>query len=183
MSEPSLLPPGTDPPDPRRLQAYFALSEATSLLNDQVEQHLRAEGNLSTVQFQILMRLASGDGHATMTDLADGLVHSRSGLTYQAGLLERRGLISRDRSPDDERATLVTIAEEGAELIRRILPGHIHVVRTLLLDLLTDQESDQLADIMTRVRDRIRAEPPRSARRRRGPKRHLPGATEPPAVL
>ncbi|MGA8718150.1 MAG: hypothetical protein WB557_09105 [Solirubrobacteraceae bacterium] len=28
-----------------------------------------------------------------MTDLADGVVYSRSALTYQAGLLERRGLI------------------------------------------------------------------------------------------
>lgn len=173
MSETNLLPPGTDPPDPRRLQAYFALSEATSLLQDQIEQHLRAEGNLGTVQFQILMRLASGEGHATMTDLADGLAHSRSGLTYQAGLLEQRGLIHRDRSPNDERATLVTITHDGEALIRRILPGHISVVRALLLDLISDQESDMLAEIMDRVRSRIRAEPPRSARQRRTPKNQM----------
>ena len=28
-----------------------------------------------------------------MTDLADGVVYSRSGLTYQAGLLEKAGLV------------------------------------------------------------------------------------------
>lgn len=32
-----------------------------------------------------------------MTDLADGVVYSRSGLTYQAGLLDKRGLITRVR--------------------------------------------------------------------------------------
>ncbi len=30
-----------------------------------------------------------------MTDLADGVVYSRSGLTYQAGLLEKAGLVAR----------------------------------------------------------------------------------------
>ena len=48
-----------------------------------------------------------------MTELADGVVYSRSGLTYQAGLLEKAGLIARDPSPDDDRATLVTITGLG----------------------------------------------------------------------
>jgi hypothetical protein len=34
-------------------------------------------------------------------------------LTYQAGLLEKAGLITRGPSPDDERTTLVTITENG----------------------------------------------------------------------
>ncbi|WIB37158.1 hypothetical protein DEJ15_03560 [Curtobacterium sp. MCJR17_043] len=34
-----------------------------------------------------------------MTDLADGVVYSRSGLTYQAQLLDQRGLVSRAASP------------------------------------------------------------------------------------
>jgi hypothetical protein len=38
---------------------------------------------------------------------------SESGLTYQAGLLERRGLVARSRSPDDERSVTVTITAAG----------------------------------------------------------------------
>ena len=78
--------------DPQQLGAYFALMEAVSLLQHQVEQHLRTEGDLSYVQFQLLARLADAHGHLTMTQLADGVVYSRSGLTYQAGLLEKAGL-------------------------------------------------------------------------------------------
>ena len=73
--------------------------EAVSLLQHQVEQHLRAEGDLSYVQFQLLARLANANGQLTMTQLADGVVYSRSGLTYQAGLLEKAGLITRTPSP------------------------------------------------------------------------------------
>ncbi|MFC4006711.1 MarR family winged helix-turn-helix transcriptional regulator [Nonomuraea purpurea] len=98
-----------------------------------------------------------------MTSLADGVVYSRSGLTYQAGLLEKAGLITRGPSPDDERATLVTITDKGVALVNRVLPGHIQVVHRLLFEPLTDDELGRLGDIMTRVRDHMRARPPRSA--------------------
>ena len=149
--------------DPQELGAYFALMEAVSLLQHQVEQHLRIEGNLSYVQFQLLARLADAHGQLTMTQLADGVVYSRSGLTYQAGLLEKAGLITRAPSLDDERATLVAITEDGRALFDGVLPGHIQVVRRLLLDPLTDDDLRHLGDIMTRVRDHMRAQPPRSA--------------------
>ena len=161
--------------DPQQLGAYFALMEAVSLLQHQVEQHLRTEGGLSYVQFQLLARLADAHGQLTMTQLADGVVYSRSGLTYQASLLEKAGLITRAPSPDDERATLVTITENGLALFDRVLPGHIQVVRRLLFDPLSDDDLHHLGDIMTRVRDHMRAQPPRSA----APRKRRPSPTSP----
>jgi DNA-binding MarR family transcriptional regulator len=148
--------------DATELDAYFALTEAVSLLQHQVEQQLRTEGGISYVQFQLLARLAAASGQLTMTELADGVVYSRSGLTYQAGLLEKAGLITRAPSSDDERATLVTITDNGRALLGQVMPGHIQVTR-LLLDPLSDQDLHHLRDIMTRVRDHMRAQPPRSA--------------------
>jgi DNA-binding MarR family transcriptional regulator len=157
--------------DPRQLGAYFVLMEAVSLLQHQVEQQLRAEGGISYVQFQLLARLADARGPLTMTQLADGVVYSRSGLTYQAGLLEKAGLITRGPSPGDERATLVTSTGNGLALLGRVLPGHVQVVRSLLFDPLTGDDLHHLGDIMTRVRDHMRAQPPRSAApRKRRPK-------------
>ncbi|SEH03172.1 DNA-binding transcriptional regulator, MarR family [Nonomuraea solani] len=157
---------------PEQLGAYFALMEAVSLLQHAVEQQLRTEGDLSWVQFQLLARLAGVPGRQlTMTALADGVVYSRSGLTYQAAQLEKAGLVTRDPSPDDERATLVTITPAGLERVATVLPGHIQVARHLLFDPLTDGDLHHLGDIMTRVRDHMRAQPPRSAapRKRRSP--------------
>ena len=151
------------------LNTYFVLMEAVSLLEHRIEQQLRAEGDISYVQFQLLARL-NARGPLTMTDLADGVVYSRSGLTYQAGLLETAGLITRGPSPDDERSTLVHITDAGRALLNQVMPGHVQVTR-LLLDPLSDLDLDHLRDIMTRVRDHMRAQPPRSAtpRKRRAP--------------
>src|SRR5215470_19029415 len=159
------------PLDPAQLEVYFVLMEAVSLLQHQVEQQLRAEGDISYVQFQLLARLASAAGPLTMTELADGVVYSRSGLTYQAGLLEKAGLAVRGPSPDDDRSTLVTITGAGRDLFGRVLPGHVQVCRRLLFDPLTGDDVGHLGDIMTRVRDHMRAQPPRSAAPRKRPQR------------
>src|SRR5260221_10890984 len=96
-----------------------------------------------------------------------------------AGLLEKAGLITRGPSPDDDRATLVTIPGTGLALLGQVMPGHIHVVRRLLFQPLSDGDVGHLGDIMTRVRDHMRAQPPRSAaprKRRPAPARPAPAA-------
>lgn len=145
--------------------------EVSSLLQHAVEQQLRADGGLSWVQFQILARLADAPaGQQRMTDLADAVVYSRSGLTYQAGLLQKAGLVTRESSAQDERSVTVTISDSGRALVRAVLPGHIAVVRHQLLDPLTARDLTNLTAVLGRVRDRMRAAPPRSALARSRPK-------------
>jgi DNA-binding MarR family transcriptional regulator len=162
-----------DPPrslDPVQLGAYFALIEVVGLLRHAVEQQLREAGDLSYVQFQLLARLGdSRTGSHRMTDLADGVVYSRSGLTYQAALLERRGLVTRTTSPDDERGVTVTITDAGRALLGQVMPGHAEVIDQLLFQRLSRKDAMTLADLLAPVRDHMRSTPPRSAgpRRRR----------------
>jgi hypothetical protein len=79
--EPGAGPGSAQPLDPSQLGTYFVLLEAVSLLQYELEQQLRAEGGITFVQFQLLARLGDARGPLTMTQLADGLVYSRSGLT------------------------------------------------------------------------------------------------------
>jgi DNA-binding MarR family transcriptional regulator len=150
-----------------QLGAYFALTEVSSLLQYAVDEHLRSAGDLSYVQFQILARLVHvPGGKLRMTDLADGVVYSRSGLTYQAGLLDKRGLITRSPSPDDERSVIVTVTDAGRDLIARVLPEHAERVRQLLFEPMNGQDLAALSAILGRVREHMRATPPRSAKPR-----------------
>ncbi|MCM3696909.1 MarR family winged helix-turn-helix transcriptional regulator [Microbacterium oleivorans] len=150
------------------LAAYFAVTEVGNLLRHAVERQLKDAGGLSYVQFHVLATLGdSPDGSARMTDLADGVVYSRSGLTYQAQLLESRGLVARTPSVDDERSVTVTITDAGRDLLATVFPGHLEILRGYFLSPLAAGEARMLADVLGRVRDHMRAAPPRSASARR----------------
>jgi DNA-binding MarR family transcriptional regulator len=98
-----------------------------------------------------------------MTDLADGLVYSRSGLTCPAGQLEQAGLVTRSPGAEDERSVTVTLTGAGHAALERVMPGHVDVVQSLMFDVLTSEDVAVIGEILGRVRDRMRAAPPRSA--------------------
>ncbi|MGO4595075.1 MarR family winged helix-turn-helix transcriptional regulator [Leifsonia sp. 2TAF2] len=153
---------------PTQLRAYFAFTEVSSLLKHAVEKQLRDAGGLSYVQFELLARLGDAPGaRARMTDLADGVVYSRSGLTYQAQLLEQRGLVTRTPSPDDERSTVLTLTDAGRSVLADVFPGHIEALHQLLFATLSADDVDDLARILGQAADHLRASPPRSAAPRR----------------
>ncbi|WP_415839302.1 MarR family winged helix-turn-helix transcriptional regulator, partial [Nocardioides zeicaulis] len=157
--------PAPDALDPTELGAYFALMDVAGLLRHAVEQQLREDGDLSYVQFQLLARLSldSPAGSERMTDLADGVVVSRSGLTYQVGLLEKAGLVTRAPSPDDERSVIVAVTEAGRQRITTVLPGHVEVLRDQLFAPLTPAQTGRLGDLLRPVLAHMRSAPPRSA--------------------
>jgi len=152
---------------PTQLRTYLALVEAVSLLQYAVRGQLRSAGGLSYVQFEILAVLSDADRPLTMTDLADVVVYSRSGLTHQAGLLEQAELITRHTSPEDQRVTVVSITDAGRARVAAVLPGHIDVVHTMLFESLSDHDVVALGDIMSRARDYMRTQPRRSVASRK----------------
>jgi DNA-binding MarR family transcriptional regulator len=155
--------------DETQLRSYFALMDVAGLLRHKVEQQLRGAANLTYVQFKVLARLGldSPTGSLRMTELADEVVYSRSGLTYQAGQMEEAGWVERGPSPDDDRGVTVTITDAGRERLAQALPGHVEVLRELLFSALTDDDVSALAALLEPVLDHMRASPPRSATPRR----------------
>lgn len=154
--------------DERRTKAYFALLEAGGLLQQLVEEQVQRDGGLSYLQFFVLARLAQApDGRMRMTDLADTLLHSRSGLSYQAAKLEGAGLLRREPSQDDERSVIAVVTDAGREVLDKVLPGHVALVENGMFEALDDGQADALADALGAVRDRLRTLAPSSAERRR----------------
>jgi DNA-binding MarR family transcriptional regulator len=150
-----------------QLAAYFTMMEVGSLLQQAVAKQLRDDGDLSPVQFQILAGLdAAPDSAQRMTDIADRIVYSRSGFTYQAGQLEQRGLITRGPAEDDERSTVVRLTADGRALLRQVMPGHVALVKELVFDAMPAADLATLQQVLGPVRDRLRQAPPRSARPR-----------------
>ncbi|RSN05775.1 hypothetical protein DMB42_28000 [Nonomuraea sp. WAC 01424] len=102
-----------------------------------------------------------------ITELADLMITSRSGLSYQVAQLEKAGLLRRETDASDERRAMVVITEDGRRLLAKTAPGHVAAVRDGLIDLLTGEQVAQLADIMDDVRTRLRPRVVPAASRRK----------------
>jgi DNA-binding MarR family transcriptional regulator len=138
-------------------RAYAALIASSTLLQRAVERNLREQAELTQVQFEILMNLSNaGDSGIRMAQLADALIVSRSGLSYQVAQLESRGWISRERSADDERGVVARITPEGERMRQRVYAGHIDIVRRAFLDAVAPAELATLTAALERVVERLR---------------------------
>lgn len=143
--------------DEREMAAWQGFLEATSRVSRHLEQQLKDDAGLSHPQYEILVRLADApEGEVRMTELAEELFTSKSGLTYQVGQLEKRGLVSRRSCPTDVRGVLAVLTREGREALRDAAPGHVAAVRASLIDVLDEEELSVLARALGRVGTRLR---------------------------
>jgi len=133
--------------DDEEMRAWHAFLATSALLDRRLDQQLREEVDLSHLQYEILVRLSMAEGNALrMSDLADQLLNSKSGLTYQVSQLEKAGLVHRAPCTFDVRGVYAALTEKGLELLERAAPGHVALVRELLIDVLTREQLIALAD-------------------------------------
>lgn len=138
------------------VRGYFALLEASTLLFGRVSRHLRIAGGVTHAQFEILGRLAEAPDGLRMSDLASICVVSQSGLTYQASQLEKMGLLRRSRNDADERVVTAEITSDGRDLLERLLPAHVQLVRDAFFKELEGEELTALIRILGRVVSALR---------------------------
>ncbi|PFG34389.1 MarR family winged helix-turn-helix transcriptional regulator [Sanguibacter antarcticus] len=150
---------------PEEMRAWVALLETTAIVQHAADRRLRDEIGLPTTQFEILARIVEGpDDGLRMTEIADRLVISPSGLTYQVTQLVERGLAERGAQATDERVVLVRITDAGRALVAQGIPEYVDVVTTMLLDHLTADDLTTLTDILEGVRAQLRSAPRRPRR-------------------
>ncbi|MFI8104582.1 MarR family winged helix-turn-helix transcriptional regulator [Streptomyces sp. NPDC086023] len=140
------------------MRAWSGFLAASALLNRRLDQQLKDDSGLSHPQYEILVRLsAAPGGELRMTELADGLINSKSGLTYQVTQLEKAGLVRRRSCPSDVRGIFAVLTEQGRERLEQAAPGHVEAVRRHLIDVLTPDQIGALADGLGEVTRRLRA--------------------------
>jgi DNA-binding MarR family transcriptional regulator len=90
-----------------------------------LEAELIAEQRLSLAAYDVLVELAEAPNRRLrMTELADAVLLSRSGLTRLVDRLERAGLVSRGRVREDGRGVAATLTDRGMERLRRASRTH-----------------------------------------------------------
>ncbi|WP_328297089.1 MarR family transcriptional regulator [Streptomyces sp. NBC_00435] len=145
--------------DDREMRAWEGFLAASALVNRRLDQQLKDESGLSHPQYEILVRLdRAPEGELRMTELANGLINSKSGLTYQVTQMEKAGLVRRRTCPSDVRGVYAVLTDAGRARLAEAAPGHVSTVREVLVDVLTPEQLDALADGLGEVSRRLRAQ-------------------------
>ena len=149
------------------MRAWHAFLAAGALVDRRLDQQLKESTGISHLQYEILVRLsAKCDHEMRMTELADALLNSKSGLTYQVSQLEKAGFVRRRSCTSDDRAVYAVLTPAGEQLLEKAAPGHVALVRELLIDVLTPEQRAAVADGLGEASRRIleRASAPTPAR-------------------
>jgi len=137
----------------RETRAWEGLLRAHAQLTRALDSSLQDEQRLSITEFEVLIKAcAAGPGGLRMTEVAEQVQLTPSGLTRLVDRLEGRGLLRRRREDDgDARAARVCFTEKGREVVASAAQAHRARIRSLFLAHLDDAELDTLGEIWDKV--------------------------------
>ena len=113
-----------------------------------IDEALSAAHGISIKEFDVLITLFNAaDGRLRMSELADQVVLTPSGVSHLVTRLERAGLVTRAVAHDDRRSFFATLTAAGRRKLRDARPTHNDVVRARLTDRLSDAQLRRLGQL------------------------------------
>ena len=137
--------------DPR-LRAWAAFLRTHARVMRALERELQDEQHMALTDYDVLVQLAGVEPHRLrMSELAERVLLSRSGVTRLVDRLEADGLVERVSCDDDRRGQWASLTDAGHERLRRATPTHLRGVAEHFLDRLGDEEIASLERMLARV--------------------------------
>ena len=131
----------------RELAAWGGFLHTYKVIISELDGELDRELGLPLSSYEVLLKLASADGERLrMSELAEAVVLTRSGMTRLVDRLERGGLVERRRCLSDARGLECVLTPAGRQLFVRAQKVHIAGVRDRFFSVLSKQQQRNLAD-------------------------------------
>jgi DNA-binding MarR family transcriptional regulator len=125
---------------------------AHSALTRTLDAELAREHDMPLSSYEVLLFLAdSNGGRMRMSELADSVLLSRSGLTRLVDRLERQGLLKRERCESDARGFFAEITPEGRRAFDAARQTHLDGVRKLFLSRFSRDELRTLGGLWQKL--------------------------------
>ncbi len=148
MSEPWL--------DRYQLSAWVRLVGVLELLPAALDAQLRRDAEMTHFDYYVLAMLSEADGNVLqMTEIARLTNSTLPRLSHVIRRLEDRNLVERFPCPENRRATNARLTDEGWTALRKAAPGHVGMVREMVIDALTPEQITQLHAITEAILTRL----------------------------
>ncbi len=135
-------------------ESYERIKTAYLLLDDGDNTFL-SQYDLTQAQFYALFWLH--ESSQNMTQLSGNMLCDPSNITRVAAILERKGLISRQRNEQDRRVIDLKLTPAGQQLYREVAQAHAAYTQQRM-DTLTPAEQEHLTTLLTKLIDGLRQE-------------------------
>ncbi|MHB8594655.1 MAG: MarR family winged helix-turn-helix transcriptional regulator [Acidimicrobiales bacterium] len=143
--------------DDLEMRAWRSLLAAHTRLLQRLDAELQATQSMSVSDYGVLVELSESVGdNMRMSELAERMLLSPSGLTRRLDSLVAAGLVDRVRCPTDRRGSFAVLTAAGRARLERAAPDHVDQVRRHFVQRLTRAQLTALADAL----DQVAAGPP-----------------------
>ena len=134
------------------LGAWHGFLRVHAAVVRELEAELLAAHDLPLSSYEVLLVLeGSPHGRLRMSELADSVLLSRSGITRLVDRLAAEGLIERVTCPSDARGLYATLTERGRVRLLEARGTHLAGVRRWFVRRLSDDELRSLAAAWERL--------------------------------
>ncbi len=138
--------------DDPRISTFGTLLEAHSRLVATLGAELERMVGLGLSSYEVLLRLGRSEwGRLRLSELANQVALSSSGLTRLVDRLEAAGLLERVACETDRRGLFAAITETGRETLERATAVHVDGLERHFIARLEPQEVDELRRILTKL--------------------------------
>ncbi|MFC0644521.1 MarR family winged helix-turn-helix transcriptional regulator [Cellulomonas phragmiteti] len=146
----------------REQECWRAIATLATTLPAALDAQLRRDAGVNAFEYHVLAGLSEAPARTlVLSDLAALARGSLSRLSHALTRMERAGYVTRAAcSEGSVRRIEATLTDAGLARLEAIAPGHVREVRRLVVDALTPEQLDALADASRAVNAAIAADPP-----------------------
>lgn len=136
------------------MDAWAGFLRAHATLVRELDDELTRTHDLPLSSYDVLVQLATAPGdEMRMSQLADAVLLSRSGLSRLVARLVDQGLVERRECASDGRGAFATLTDEGRRRLDEARETHRSGVRKRFLSRLSDAQQRQLGAAWKRILD------------------------------
>ncbi len=140
--------------DDLRKEAYRLFLTSHAKVLKSIEADVTRARTLPPEVYDVLVTLEYAGGRMRLSDLADQILLSRSGLTRRLDKLEKMGYIQREMCPNDRRGAYAVLTDAGLKARARAWVSYSWAIEEHFASHLTEAE----ARTMVRVFEKIAAD-------------------------
>jgi DNA-binding MarR family transcriptional regulator len=142
--------------DEEQLTDWLAFERLQVRLRAELDTEMQRMAGLTQFEYSVLAGLSEQpDRTMRISTLAQFTNGSLSRMSHLIKRLEGRGWVRRELDPRDGRYTNAILTDAGWDKVVATAPGHVELVRRLVVDALTPAQMRQLGEISARLNDQM----------------------------